>query len=89
MAGGGGVDFVSAWIAAHIAAATALGKPLLIEEFGKVVAADDAATDDSERNPYYAAVYKARPCRPPAHPPAPCGHEAARSGAHADSLAMV
>ena len=65
------MDFVSAWIAAHIAAATALGKPLLIEEFGKVVAADNAATDDSERNPYYAAVYKARPHRPPARPPAP------------------
>jgi len=63
-AGSGGVDFVGAWIAAHIAAATALGKPLLIEEFGKIVTQDSAAADASERNPYYSAVYKARPTLP-------------------------
>ena len=60
-AGSGGGDFVGAWIAAHIAAATSLGKPLLIEEFGKIVTQDSAAADASERNPYYSAVYKARP----------------------------
>ena len=27
-----GVQFVASWVAAHVAAATSLGKPLLIEE---------------------------------------------------------
>ncbi|KAK9826448.1 hypothetical protein WJX81_007622 [Elliptochloris bilobata] len=53
----GGVDFVTSWLDAHIAAAASLGKPLLVEEFGKVVTADTDACDSSERSPYFEAVY--------------------------------
>lgn len=50
------VDFVQTYIAQHAADAARLGKPLVIEEFGKEANATRIAT---ERDPFFKAVYDA------------------------------
>lgn len=47
-----GIDFPPLWIDGHIRAAEELGKPVILEEFGKV-AADDNASRAAVRDPVY------------------------------------
>ena len=58
-----GVDpkaFISAWIAQRAADAVSLGKPLIIEEFGKQLPVPaGAATIASVRDPIFADIYSA------------------------------
>ena len=52
--------FVNNWIAARSADAATLGKPLIIEEFGKQLPVPaDAATIASVRDPIFADIYAA------------------------------
>lgn len=54
------LDFLDQWIRQHVADAKALGKPLLIEEFGKQVHIEQdrkTATITSVRAPFYRRVY--------------------------------
>jgi hypothetical protein len=48
------VDFQERWIAMHIKAAEALGKPLVLEEFGKEGQGRDR---DNTKRPFFSAVY--------------------------------
>ncbi|KAK9824422.1 hypothetical protein WJX72_010142 [[Myrmecia] bisecta] len=53
------VDFVSNFLQAHIQAAQQLGKPLLLEEFGKSITNDNDNLRSSVRDPYFRAAYQA------------------------------
>ena len=54
------VDFLEAWIKQHAADAAALGKPFMIEEFGKEVHLEKGveANITSIRGPFYRKVYQ-------------------------------
>ncbi|CAK0786609.1 hypothetical protein CVIRNUC_009823 [Coccomyxa viridis] len=54
-----GADFMTNWVNCHIAASASLGKPMVLEEFGKVVSSDNSYARTSERNPYFTAAYDA------------------------------
>ncbi|DBA99225.1 hypothetical protein WJX82_007713 [Trebouxia sp. C0006] len=51
-------SFETSWIAKHIADAATLGKPLLLEEFGKWVK-NGTAADEAQRDAFYTLVYDA------------------------------
>jgi mannan endo-1,4-beta-mannosidase len=48
-------DWVQNWIRTHQAASEALGKPMLVQEFGKLASDSNIL---QTRDPYYAAVYE-------------------------------
>ena len=54
------LDFLEIWIKQHAADAAALGKPFMIEEFGKEVHLESgtAANITSVRGPFYRKVYQ-------------------------------
>lgn len=49
--------FTTAWLTAHINNAQTLGKPFIVEEFGKSISARDPATIATVRDPIFTAVY--------------------------------
>ncbi|DBA97559.1 hypothetical protein WJX77_001628 [Trebouxia sp. C0004] len=51
------VSFTTAWLTAHIANAQSLGKPFIVEEFGKSISARDPTTISTVRDPVFTAVY--------------------------------
>jgi len=51
------VSFTTAWLTAHIANAQSLGKPFIVEEFGKSINARDPTTISTVRDPVFTAVY--------------------------------
>ena len=51
------VNFTTSWLTAHIANAQSLGKPFIVEEFGKSINARDANTISTVRDPVFTAVY--------------------------------
>ncbi|KAK9827542.1 hypothetical protein WJX74_009674 [Apatococcus lobatus] len=51
-------NFISNWLTSHMNVAKQLGKPLILEEFGREVDADSDAARDTERNPTHVEVYK-------------------------------
>ena len=51
------VAFTNSWLTAHIANAQSLGKPFIVEEFGKSINARDANTISTVRDPVFTAVY--------------------------------
>ncbi|KAK9810193.1 hypothetical protein WJX72_006485 [[Myrmecia] bisecta] len=54
-----GLDFATAWINQHIADAASLGKPVVLEEFGKALTFPLTPQNVSDiRNPYFATVFK-------------------------------
>ena len=54
------LEFLEAWIKQHAADAAALGKPFMVEEFGKEVHLESgsAANISSIRTPFYQKVYQ-------------------------------
>ena len=54
------VDFLESWIKQHAADAAAMGKPFMIEEFGKEVHVENGAKANitSIRGPFYRKVYQ-------------------------------
>ena len=54
------VDFLESWIKQHAADAAAMGKPFMIEEFGKEVHLENGAQANitSIRGPFYRKVYQ-------------------------------
>lgn len=54
------VDFLELWIQQHAADAAAMGKPFIIEEFGKEVHLESGAQANitSIRGPFYRKVYQ-------------------------------
>ena len=54
------MDFLEAWIKQHAADAAAMGKPFMIEEFGKEVHLENGAQANitSIRGPFYRKVYQ-------------------------------
>jgi len=54
------VDFLESWIQQHAADAAAMGKPFMIEEFGKEVHLENGAQANitSIRGPFYRKVYQ-------------------------------
>ncbi len=54
------VDFLESWIKQHAADAAAMGKPFMIEEFGKEVHLEKGAQANitSIRGPFYRKVYQ-------------------------------
>ena len=54
------VDFLESWIQQHAADAAAMGKPFMIEEFGKEVHLENGAQANitSVRGPFYRKVYQ-------------------------------
>lgn len=50
-------DFINKWVAQRAADASALGKPLVIEEFGKQLQEFSPANIAEVRNPVFAAIY--------------------------------
>ena len=65
-------DFIQKWVAQRAKDASALGKPLVIEEFGKQLVDFSAANIAKVRDPVFKAVYdslqnldvvKGMPCR--------------------------
>lgn len=50
-------SFTTAWLTSHIANAQSLGKPFIVEEFGKSINARDATTISTVRDPVFTAVY--------------------------------
>lgn len=54
------VDFLETWIKQHAADAKAMGKPFMIEEFGKEVHLESGAQANisSIRGPFYRKVYQ-------------------------------
>ena len=53
------VAFSKAWLTAHMKSAQSLGKPFIVEEFGKNVYDRSAANIAQVRDPVFAAVYDA------------------------------
>ena len=51
------IDFGKTWVSSHVRAAQELGKPLVVEEFGKAVSDENQIA--SVRNPWYSLVYDA------------------------------
>lgn len=51
------VAFTNSWLTAHIKNAQALGKPFIVEEFGKSISKRDPGTISSVRDPVFTAVY--------------------------------
>lgn len=51
------IDFISKWVAQRAADASSLGKPLIIEEFGKQLQDFSAASIAKTRDPIFAGVY--------------------------------
>ena len=51
------VSFTTAWLTAHIANAQSLGKPFIVEEFGKSINARDPTIISTVRDPVFTAVY--------------------------------
>ena len=51
------VGFTTAWLNSHIKNAQTLGKPFIVEEFGKSVNARDPGTISTVRDPVFTAVY--------------------------------
>ena len=54
-----GPDFVVQWINQHAIASAALGKPLIVEEFGVAVNSSSDSTDTSSRMAIYQTAYMA------------------------------
>ena len=54
------MEFLEIWIKQHAADAAAMGKPFMIEEFGKEVHLESgsAANMSSVRGPFYRKVYQ-------------------------------
>lgn len=50
-------DFISKWVAQRAADASSLGKPLIIEEFGKQLQDFSAASIAETRDPIFSAIY--------------------------------
>ena len=53
------VSFIKSWLASHINNAKSLGKPFIVEEFGKALDKHDAASIAKVRDPVFKAVYDA------------------------------
>ena len=51
------VGFTTSWLTAHINNAQALGKPFIVEEFGKSIDQRDPGTISTVRDPVFTAVY--------------------------------
>ena len=51
------VAFVNSWLKAHIKNSEDLGKPFVVEEFGKNLPTRDAGTIAKLRDPVFTAVY--------------------------------
>ena len=51
------VAFVKSWMEAHIRNTQSLGKPFIVEEFGKGLDKRDAETITNVRDPVFKAVY--------------------------------
>ncbi|BDA49901.1 Mannan endo-1,4-beta-mannosidase 1 [Coccomyxa sp. Obi] len=54
-----GSDFMTSWVNCHVDASASIGKPMLLEEFGKVVSQDGSYQRMNERTPYYTAALDA------------------------------
>ncbi|CAD7704663.1 unnamed protein product [Ostreobium quekettii] len=52
------IEFQDQWVREHIADSIALGKPLVVEEFGKAVDADDEELRRSVRDPFFVNMYE-------------------------------
>lgn len=53
------VAFTKSWLSSHMKNAQALGKPFIVEEFGKSVDMRDPGTIAKVRDPVFSAVYDA------------------------------
>ncbi len=49
--------FTTSWLTSHIKNAQSLGKPFIVEEFGKSITTRDAHTVSTVRDPVFKAVY--------------------------------
>ena len=50
-------EFQEEWVRVHVKAAEELGKPLLLEEFGKKLETDDKRILENVRDPVYQQIY--------------------------------
>ena len=53
------VSFIKSWLTSHINNAKSLGKPFIVEEFGKALDKHDAGSIAKVRDPVFKAVYDA------------------------------
>ena len=53
------VSFINSWLTSHINNAKSLGKPFIVEEFGKALDKHDADSIAKVRDPVFTAVYDA------------------------------
>ncbi|CAG9465554.1 unnamed protein product [Pedinophyceae sp. YPF-701] len=53
------LEFQQAWIDQHVADATATGKPMIVEEFGKVADRTSPGDVERSRDPFFRGVYDA------------------------------
>lgn len=51
------VKFIGSWLTSHIDNARSLGKPFIVEEFGKSLAKRDPGTIAEVRDPIFKVVY--------------------------------
>lgn len=51
------MTFIGSWLTSHIDNARSLGKPFIVEEFGKSLSKRDPGTIAEVRNPIFKVVY--------------------------------